>query len=120
MLVGDAASLIDPFTGEGIGNALYSGRYAANQAAAAIVANDFSKEAMYKYDLDVERGLGAELRLSHQLQKLIMFPWLFNLLVNISNRNKQVKELISCMFYEVDIRARLTKPSFYFKLLFNR
>jgi geranylgeranyl reductase family protein len=120
MLVGDAASLIDPFTGEGIGNALYSGRYAANQAAAAIVANDFSKEALYKYDLDVERGLGTELRLSHQIQKLIRFPWLFNLLVNISNNNKQVKELISCMFYEVDIRKRLTKPSFYFKLLFNR
>ena len=120
MLVGDAASLIDPFTGEGIGNALYSGRYAAQQAAAAILANDFSKETLYKYDLDVERGLGTELRLSHQLQKLIRFPWLFNLLVNISNNNKQVKELISCMFYEVDIRKRLTKPSFYFKLLFNR
>lgn len=120
MLVGDAASLIDPFTGEGIGNALYSGRYAANQAANAIAANDFSAATLYNYDLDVERGLGAELRLSHRLQKLIMFPWLFNLLVNISNRNKQVKELISCMFYEVDIRARLTKPSFYFKLLFNR
>lgn len=120
MLVGDAGSLIDPFTGEGIGNALYSGRNAAMQAAKAIQANDFSRETLAQYDIEIERAMGAELRLSHRLQKLIMYPMLFNLLVNISNRNKQVKELLSCMFYEVDIRERLTKPSFYFKLLFNR
>jgi geranylgeranyl reductase family protein len=120
MLVGDAASLIDPFTGEGIGNALYSGQSAAINAANAIKANDFSKATLAQYDVDIERIMGTELRLSHRLQKLIMYPMLFNLIVNISNRNKQVKELITCMFYEVDIRAKLTKPSFYFKLLFNR
>lgn len=120
MLVGDAASLIDPFTGEGIGNALYSGRNAAMQAARAIQENNFSKDNLAKYDLEIERAMGTELRLSHRLQKLIMYPMLFNLIVNISNRNKQVKELISCMFYEVDIRKKLTRPSFYFKLLFNQ
>lgn len=120
MLVGDAASLIDPFTGEGIGNALYSGQSAAINAANAIQVNDFSKKTLAQYDVDIERIMGTELRLSHRLQKLIMYPMLFNLIVNISNRNKQVKELITCMFYEVDIRAKLTKPSFYFKLLFNR
>ena len=76
--------------------------------------------ALAQYDVDIERVMGTELRLSHRLQKLIMYPMLFNLIVNISNRNKQIKELITCMFYEVDIRAKLTKPSFYFKLLFNR
>lgn len=120
MLVGDAAYLIDPFTGEGIGNALYSGRIAANQAAIAIEKNDFSKEALSQYDVDIDRVLGSELKLSHRLQKLIMYPWLFNFIVNLSSRNKQVKELLSCMFYEVDIRKKLTQPSFYFKLIFNR
>jgi geranylgeranyl reductase family protein len=120
MLVGDAAYLIDPFTGEGIGNALYSGRIAANQAAIAIEQNNFSKEALSKYDAEIDRVLGSELKLSHRLQKLIMFPWLFNFIVNLSSRNKQVKELLSCMFYEVDIRKKLTQPSFYFKLIFNR
>ncbi|WPQ64306.1 geranylgeranyl reductase family protein [Chitinophaga sancti] len=120
MLVGDAAYLIDPFTGEGIGNALYSGRLAAIQANEALQANNFSAAQLAKYDSEVYRVMGPELKLSHRLQKLIRFPWLFNTLMKVSSRNKQLQELLSCMFYEVDLRKRLTKPSFYFKLLLNR
>ena len=36
LLLGDAASLIDPFTGEGIGNALYSARIAAEVCREAV------------------------------------------------------------------------------------
>src|SRR5690606_35543296 len=36
MLVGDAAHLIDPFTGEGISHAMISGVHAANRAAEAL------------------------------------------------------------------------------------
>ena len=120
LLAGDAAFLIDPFTGEGIGNALYSGRMAANQAAKALEANDFSAAALADYDKEVYRVMGPELSISHRLQKLVKYAWLFNLLVKISIRNKQVKELLSCMFYEVDLRKKLAKPSFYIKLLLNR
>jgi hypothetical protein len=35
-------------------------------------------------------------------------------------RNKQMRELMSCMFYEIDIRKKLTKPSFYLKMVLNR
>ncbi|MEO6550788.1 MAG: NAD(P)/FAD-dependent oxidoreductase [Ferruginibacter sp.] len=120
MLTGDAAFLIDPFTGEGIGNAFYSGRIAAQQAVLAIKANDFTAKGLSHYDSEVYRVLGSELRLSHRLQKLNRFPRLFNMLFKIGTRNKQVKELLSSMFYEVDVRKKLTQPSFYFKLLLNR
>lgn len=120
LLTGDAASLIDPFTGEGIGNAVYSGRHAALQAAKAIKNNDFSAVALSAYDSEINRVMGQELRLSNRLQKLVRFPHLFNFLINISARNKKVKELLSCMFYEVDLRKLLTKPSFYIKLLLNK
>jgi len=120
LLTGDAAFLIDPFTGEGIGNALYTGRIAANHAAKALEQNDFSAAAFAAYDTEVYRVMGPELRISHRLQKLVKYSWLFNLLVKISIRNKQVKELLSCMFYEVDLRKKLAKPSFYIKLLLNR
>ncbi|MBV7528766.1 NAD(P)/FAD-dependent oxidoreductase [Chitinophaga sp. sic0106] len=120
VLVGDAGYLIDPFTGEGIGNALYSGRIAAQQAAAAIAANDFSDKFLDAYDTDVYRILGPELQVSTKLQKLIKYPWLFNWLMKMGSKNKQLKELMSCMFHEVDLRKKLGKPMFYVKLLFNR
>ncbi|QJB34360.1 geranylgeranyl reductase family protein [Chitinophaga oryzae] len=120
MLVGDAGFLIDPFTGEGIGNALYSGQIAAKQAAAAIAANDYSDGFLGGYDKEIYRILGPEMEVSTKLQKLIKYPWLFNLLMKIGSRNKQLKELMMCMFHEVDLRKRLGNPLFYVKLLFNR
>jgi len=120
MLVGDAAYLIDPFTGEGIGNGLYSGRIAALKAADALKAGNFSAAQLSAYDAEVYRVMGPELKLSHRLQKLVKRPWLFNTLMKVSSRNKQLQELLSCMFYEVDLRKKLAKPSFYLKLLLNR
>jgi geranylgeranyl reductase family protein len=120
MLVGDAAYIIDPFTGEGIGNAIYSGAIAAKQAAACLEADNFSEEVMMAYDESVYRVLGPELKLSYKLQQLVKYPRLFNWLMKMGMRNKQLRDVISSMFYEVDLRKKLTKPSFYVKLLLNR
>ncbi len=118
MLIGDAASLIDPFTGEGIGNALYSGMFAAEQAARCLKANDFSAAFMAAYDQATYKRLWSELKLSHRMQKLVNFPWLFNLVVNKARKNRTLSETISCMFEDLDMRERLRSPMFYFKILF--
>jgi geranylgeranyl reductase family protein len=120
MLVGDAAYLIDPFTGEGIGNAFYSGRRAADQAARCLQNNDFSAAAMARYDAEIEKAMGSELRLSHKLQKFIKYPILFDTFLKITANNKRLKEVFTCMFHEVDIRKKLLKPSFYIDILLNR
>ncbi len=80
----------------------------------------FRKQGLASYTDHVYRVLGAELSLSHKLQKLVRYQWLFNFLMKMCSRNKQMRELISCMFYEVDIRKKLTSPVFYLKVLFNR
>ncbi|MBC8034708.1 MAG: NAD(P)/FAD-dependent oxidoreductase [Chitinophagaceae bacterium] len=120
MLAGDAAYLIDPFTGEGIGNGIYSGRIAALTAASALKENNFSAKRMAAYDAEVYRILGPELKLSYRIQQLVRFPWLFDKLIKIGSRNKQLRELLSGMFYEVNLRKKLTKPSFYVRMLLNR
>jgi geranylgeranyl reductase family protein len=120
MLIGDAGYLIDPFTGEGIGNAFYSGRLAAQQAALCIQNNDYSATAMQRYDSEIERVMGAELRLSNKLQKFIKYPILFDTFLKITANNKKLKEVFTCMFHEVDIRKKLLKPSFYLDILLNR
>lgn len=120
MLVGDAGHLIDPFTGEGIGNAMYAGTYAAKRAAAALQAGDCSEAFLAPYEADVYRVLGPELNVSHKLQQMVRYPWLFNFLMRIGARNRELKELMTCMFNDVDLRNRFRDPKFYFRLIFNR
>jgi geranylgeranyl reductase family protein len=120
MLVGDAAHLIDPFTGEGIGNAMYAGYYAAKRTAEAIKENNFSAAFLSAYDEDINRVLGPELRISYKLQKMVKYPWLFNLLNRLGARNKELKELMTCMFNDIDLRNKFRDPKFYFRLVFNR
>ncbi|MCB0697407.1 MAG: geranylgeranyl reductase family protein [Chitinophagaceae bacterium] len=70
MLCGDAASLIDPITGEGIGNAMASGRLAGLHAIRCFEHNDFSAAYMKTYDNAVWKELGDELLLRTRAQKL--------------------------------------------------
>lgn len=119
LLVGDAGSLIDPFTGEGIGNALYSGMMAANHIAEATKQNRFDAAFLKQYDDAFYARQWDELKLSHTMQKLVKFPWLFNFVVNKAHKNKALRETISCMFEDLDLRAKLRNPLFYVKLLMN-
>jgi digeranylgeranylglycerophospholipid reductase len=50
MITGDAARVVDPLTGGGIYNAMYTGRLAAEVAAGCIEKGDCSKKALMKYD----------------------------------------------------------------------
>ena len=119
ILIGDAAMLIDPFTGEGIGNAMMSGMFAAEQAIRCIDSSDFSAEVIEAYDKVVYDRLWSELLLSYRMQQLVNFPSLFNFVVRKANSNALLRETISAMFEDLDLRARLKDPKFYFKLLFS-
>jgi flavin-dependent dehydrogenase len=118
LLVGDEASLIDPFTGEGIGNALISGRLAALHIAQSL-ANPAAPPPLHAYDQAVYKRLWAELQLGSRMQQLCQYPWLFNLVVNKARRSPTLSRTISCMFDDVDLRAQFRKPSFYWKILWE-
>ena len=119
MLVGDAASLIDPFTGEGIGNAMLSGKIAGEYAVKALESGNTTAEFFSAYDQAVYKKMGKELALSHRLQQLVNFPWLFNFVVRKANRNPSMQKMMTMMFDDMDIRKELSKPSFYWKLLWG-
>lgn len=121
ILCGDAAALVDPFSGEGIGNALYSGMLAAMAIKEALPNNDFSATFLKKnYDDVLYKRLGDELKISATLQRLCKYPWLFNFVVNKASKSESLRNTISCMFADVDLRDQLRKPSFYIKILFNK
>lgn len=115
MLLGDAGSLIDPFTGEGIGNAMICGLKAAEVMEQC--AGDYSAGKLKSYDDSVYKRLWPELSLSKKMQELVKYPWLFNMVVNKAARSETLRETISCMFEDIDLRGRLKQPSFYLKVL---
>ncbi|WML66709.1 MAG: Digeranylgeranylglycerophospholipid reductase [Methanoregula sp. SKADARSKE-2] len=50
MIIGDAARVVDPLTGGGIYNGMFTGRLAAEVAAEAIARGNVSKKALMPYD----------------------------------------------------------------------
>jgi len=121
LITGDAAALIDPFTGEGIGNALYSGMLAAEAAGKALQAQRFDDSFLQEHYGDVLfRRIGDELKLSYTMQKLVRYPWLFNLVVNKANKSPALRDTMTSMFADLDVRALLRRPSFYWKILTNK
>ena len=119
ILLGDAAGLIDPFTGEGIGNALYSARIAMNIIKEALQSNNFGGEFLAEYDKRLWAAIGDELKVSSKLQKIGRIRFLLNFVINKASRSQKVKELISGMMANQIPKTKLANPLFYVKLLFS-
>ncbi len=117
LLTGDAGALIDPFTGEGIGNAMLSGKAAAEAAAKAVADDDFSAQSLRFYDQLIQERLRSELRLSYIIQHLVRIPWLFNFVIRRVSRNPSLQDTFSAMFNDLNMRSKLRSPAFYFRLL---
>lgn len=69
LLTGDAASLIDPVSGSGIGNAMLSGQLAAAQIKKSFQTGNFSSRYMKQYDAALYGAIGKDLRLHARLLK---------------------------------------------------
>lgn len=118
LLTGDAASMIEPFSGEGIGNAIRSGRFAARQLINAFSKKDFSATELNGYDRTLYEMLGSEFRISRNMMRLSQFPWILNTIIGKANRNAQLHQtLINALTYP-DKKRWLISPSFYMNLLF--
>jgi len=70
MVVGDAARVVDPITGGGIGNALFTGRLAGQVASDCIAAGDCSKEALMAYDTGWRNSkMGASIERNYRIKE---------------------------------------------------
>ena len=119
MLLGDAAGLVDPFTGEGIGNAMASAKYAIKVANMAKKANNYSQTMLSKYHELLWDNLGSELKVSSKLQDLANYRFLLNLVINKASRNKEIQNIISGMLINEIPKEKLSNPLFYLKILFS-
>ncbi len=70
MVIGDAARVVDPLTGGGIGNAMFTGRLAAQVASECISAGNCSKEALMPYDAEWRASrMGAFLERNYKVKE---------------------------------------------------
>jgi len=117
ILLGDAAALVDPFTGEGIGNAMASAETAARIILGRPEKDDFSKDYLTHYDHAIRKRMAGELQISSWMQRLARAPYLINLFVKRAQTDKKFNDLLSSMYANDKQRAKFTSPLFYLKTL---
>ncbi|MFC2142865.1 NAD(P)/FAD-dependent oxidoreductase [Candidatus Aenigmatarchaeota archaeon] len=93
LLLGDAAGLIDPLSGEGVGNAMISGKHAAAISIQALEKNNFSENTLKKYDKDLWDEIKDEIKASHRLQRLgKKFPHLIDKLFVKASKDEEFRK----------------------------
>ena len=93
LLVGEAAGLVNPLTGEGIDYALESGEIAADHIAAMLSTGDFGR--VDQYDQQLRAQFGPVFRFCAQVRDWYCWPPLLNLLVPIANRRPDLRLLLT-------------------------
>jgi flavin-dependent dehydrogenase len=115
MLIGDAASLVDPFSGEGIANALVSAKLAAEQAVEAHAARRAG--ALLPYEARLWQEMGRGMQAAYRLQRAARYRPLVDFVIGLAANQPLVKETIVELFAEPETLGQLTHPSYLWKLL---
>jgi len=121
LLVGDAASLVDPFSGEGVGNALSSGKYAAQAISDAIEKNPGSSAllapSLAGYSKSVDENLRPEMVDSYRLQRLSRSRFLLNMFIGKAASKPEFRQMIINMIFSDEEKKKTASPLFFLKLL---
>ena len=119
ILIGDAASLIDPFSGEGIGNAMTSGKIGFRTISKALRLSNTSSQVLSEYEAELKKEIKDEVAMSYKLQQLGQHKFLLNLVIDKASRNKELQDQISGMLVNEEAKKGFMSPLFYLRLLFS-
>ena len=118
LLTGDAASMIDPLSGEGIGNAIRCGRIAAAHVLTCLQSNNFSASFNSSYDKEVYRRMWRELSVSRIMQKVFTRGWVLNLIVRKAIKSNYLRNLLTnALGNTTKKKMLLLRPKFYWQML---
>lgn len=122
LLAGDAAGLVDPFSGEGIGNAMDSGRVAADVIAESVESGEPGR--LERYPGRLWKALDAgEIAVHYRLRRLATHGRLIDFLIGRAAAHADVLEWLRSMTGPrdaVDSKRRLLSPVTYARLLAHR
>ena len=115
ILVGDSGSLVDPFTGEGIGNALLSAKTAVKHLKEN--RKDFDLKCGENYQKEIWEILGKELTNSFKIQNYTRKKWLINWFIGKAQRKPELQKILSESLTSKEAQRQLTSPWVLFKNL---
>ncbi len=117
VFLGDAACLVDPFTGEGISNAMVSGWIAGELVKKDRKRKIFDAAFAQEYETQLYGKLKEGLALGLRLQQLARKPRLLNLVIGRASRNEKVRALLEEMLWSMNTKGKLSRPMFYLKVM---
>jgi len=117
LVIGDAAGLVSPFSGEGIAPALESGEMAAARALAALATGDFSARALAPYSRALEARYGADQRAGRILRLALNSPRLLNRVFRRLRLDDELALLITYIFIGYKSPRLALRPTTLLRLL---
>ncbi len=115
LFVGDAAAATDPMTGEGIGQALATGIWAAD----AIVANQDPEAIAAAYEARLSAGMKKDHRLALALSNVLARPRLAQASVRVASTSAWTRRNFVRWLFEDYPRAVLLTPRRWHRRLFS-
>ena len=115
--VGDAAALVDPFSGEGIGNALVSSKIAIRYFDRLKHQEGFPSKLAEEYMKEIWNTLGPELSNSFKIQKMVRKKWLMNWVIGKANKKPELKGLLEQSLSSKEAQEELKSTWKLLKLL---
>ncbi len=117
LLVGDAASFLDPFTGEGIYEGLRGAMLAASVTSSALHAGDLSAEALAPYRAARRRVFTAKRQVCWIVQGFIHQPLLMNYVTDRLDRRSALGHTLAGVLGNYRPAGEALSPVFLARLL---
>lgn len=109
LLVGEAAGLVNPLTGEGIDYALESGRIAAGHAYSMFERGDFTQHQLANYDRTLRDHFQTLFEFCTWVRRWCLHPIALDLLVAMANRRRDLRRrLMNAVLGGARIQGKLT------------
>lgn len=117
LLVGDAASFLDPFAGEGVHDALLGARLAAPVASAALRSGDTSARALAPYRLARRRAFTAKHAVSWIVQGFVNTPPLMSYVTDRLAEREELGLVLSGVLGNLRPATQALSPVYLARLL---
>lgn len=117
LVAGEAAGLVNPLNGEGIGTAVLSGELAARHALAALQKGDFTTGHLRGYARDLKQYIGRNHFLARLLRNFIAWPGVMNRVVQRAQKDRAFAQNLFEVIVEVKPTRTIFSPRFLAKLI---